>query len=49
MKKCDDCSLPAEWVRYTQFAGDHYFCDKHAKEQKDFHENDSYMYWKLVD
>jgi hypothetical protein len=48
--KCSECAEPAEWVRCTQFAGDHPYCDKHAKEENDFGCNDSYAYWyKLED
>lgn len=44
---CRDC---VAWVRRTQFAGDHYFCAKHAEEQKDFGKEDpSYFYWKKLD
>ena len=44
-EKCIECNEPAVWVRSTQFAGDHPYCEKHAKEQKDFGQNDSYAYW----
>lgn len=39
---CFDCDKPAEWVRSTQFAGDHYFCQAHAKKEKDFGKKDVY-------
>jgi len=42
----DDCDEPAVWMRYTQFAGDHPFCDKHARAEKDFSENDSCTRWE---
>lgn len=45
---CLLCDKPAEWIRSTQFAGDHPFCDEHAKEQKDFGIEDSYEYWYKV-
>ena len=43
--KCDVCDENASWVRCTQFAGDHYFCDLHALQQKDFGQDDSYAFW----
>lgn len=46
--KCLECDKPAEWVRSTQFAGDHPYCDEHAHQEKDFGENDSYAYWIKV-
>jgi hypothetical protein len=45
-EKCIVCEKPAEWVRSTQFAGDHPYCDLHARLESDFLENDSYTYWK---
>jgi len=44
--KCLECDEPASWIRHTQFAGDHPFCDKHAKLEEDFGENDSYTFWE---
>lgn len=41
-----DCDKPAHWVRHTQFAGSHPFCDAHAREQKDFGKDDSYEFWE---
>lgn len=48
---CLVCGAPAEWVRSTQFAGDHPYCEHHAKKEDDFDdEGDSYHYWyKLSD
>lgn len=47
---CSECTEPAVWVRSTQFAGEHPYCEKHAKEQSDFNdEPDSYCYWYKVD
>ena len=43
---CIECDKPAAWVRCTQFAGDHPYCEEHAKQETDFGENDSYTYWK---
>lgn len=42
---CMMCHRPAEWIRSTQFAGDHPFCDGHARLESGFGENDSYEYW----
>lgn len=45
--RCDDCREKATWVRMTQFAGDHYFCTRHARLQGDFGKEDpSYFYWR---
>ena len=38
--KCYWCDEPATWMRYTQFAGDHPFCDKHAELESDFNDGD---------
>jgi hypothetical protein len=43
--KCDCCEEKAQWVRCTQFAGNHYFCDLHALQQEDFGQDDSYAFW----
>jgi len=42
---CINCTDEAVWIRSTQFAGDHPFCDKHAKEEENFGVDDSYQYW----
>jgi hypothetical protein len=42
---CLVCDEPAVWVRSTQFAGEHPYCLKHAEEEEDFGENDSYKFW----
>lgn len=48
--KCSECDEPAVWVRSTQFAGEHPYCEKHAMQQSDFNdEPDSYSYWYKVD
>lgn len=52
--KCTDCQhydkaeVAAKWIRCTQFAGDHLFCLKHAKMQKDFLEPGNF-YWTSQD
>ena len=43
--KCMLCDEPAIWTRYTQFAGDHTFCDKHAELETDFEDGD----WERLD
>jgi len=45
MEKCIECDQPAAYIRHTQFAGDHPYCQKHAWQEKDFGEDDSYTYW----
>jgi hypothetical protein len=37
-EKCFDCDEEAIWVNHTQFAGSHYYCDEHARQQSDFDE-----------
>lgn len=52
MKKnetCMECGAPADYIRHTQFAGNHPFCEKHAKEQTDFGvEDPSYFFWEKL-
>ena len=45
-EQCIVCDKPATWIRYTQFAGDHPFCEEHARQESDFDDSDSYLYWK---
>ncbi len=46
---CDMCASPAVWVRRTQFSGDHFFCDVHARVEADFGKEDSsYFFWKKL-
>lgn len=43
---CLVCGEPAEWMRSTQFAGDHPYCKFHAMKESDFYdEPDSYAFW----
>jgi len=43
---CCECGKPAEWMRYTQFSGNHPYCTECAKKEKDFPEGDgSYSDW----
>jgi hypothetical protein len=44
-QKCIMCDKPADWIRGTQFAGNHPFCDEHARQEKGFGISDSYEYW----
>ena len=46
--KCDRCNEKAQWVRVTQFAGDHHFCDLHALLEEDFGQSDSYSFWAEI-
>ncbi len=48
-ERCLECGAKATWMRSTQFAGDHPYCEKHAKEEDDFGENDSYTYWYEIE
>jgi hypothetical protein len=44
--KCIECDKDADWIRCTQFAGDHPYCDEHARLESDFDDmDDSYAYW----
>lgn len=46
---CVECGKPADWIRYTQFAGDHPYCTEHANLESDFLEDgDSYHYWGKI-
>jgi len=46
---CLECEKPAEWVRYTQFSGNHPYCKSCAEKEKDFPDGDgSYSYWDLL-
>jgi hypothetical protein len=48
-EKCFECDKPAEWVRYTQFAGNHYFCEEHARQEEDFKgTSPSYYDWEKI-
>lgn len=43
-----ECGKKATWIRHTQFAGDHPFCTEHAKKEKDFKKNNSYLFWEKL-
>lgn len=47
---CIECGKPAEWIRSTQFAGEHPYCEEHARLESDFiDEPDSYSFWYNVE
>jgi hypothetical protein len=40
------CGKSAKYIRKTQFAGEHPYCETHAKQQSDFmQDNPSYQIW----
>jgi len=43
------CNEKATWIRYTQFSGNHYFCESCAHKEKDFGEEDSYKVWRKIE
>jgi hypothetical protein len=45
---CLECAEPATWMRCTQFAGNHPYCEDHAKLEADFNDNDSYLFWERI-
>lgn len=47
-EKCVMCDEPAVWIRHTQFAGEHPYCEDHAKMEGDFGVNDSYAFWTMT-
>jgi hypothetical protein len=49
IEKCLVCGAPAEWIRCTQFAGDHPYCEHHARKEDDFGTDDSYEFWKKLE
>jgi hypothetical protein len=48
MKCCGCKDKSASWVRHTQFAGNHPFCNDCAPNEKDFKEDDSYKFWENI-
>jgi len=48
MNRCLECGKPADWIRHTQFSGDHPYCEEHAKAESDFGQEDSYTYWENI-
>lgn len=45
---CIECFAKATWLRRTQFAGDHPYCDQHAKLEKDFGKEDHSSFWQNI-
>jgi hypothetical protein len=46
---CVECEKTAEWVRSTQFAGEHPYCEEHARLESDFNdEPNSYTFWYKI-
>jgi len=45
---CLFCGKEADYIRHTQFAGDHPFCAQHAEAEDDFMSNDSYTGWSKI-
>ena len=46
---CCMCEAKAEFIRKTQFAGSHPYCEKCAKKEKDFDTEDpSYFTWRKI-
>lgn len=45
---CDLCDREADWVRRTQFGGDHPFCDPHARAETDFAFTGSGAVWESL-
>lgn len=47
---CLECTQPATWQRCTQFAGNHPYCEHHAKQESDFNDAaDSYCFWQELE
>lgn len=47
--KCLECEQKATWARFTQFHGIHPYCYEHAKQESDFNENSSYLFWGTLE
>jgi hypothetical protein len=47
---CQECRPRrlARWVRKTQFSCNHYFCDEHARQEKDFGQKTDVVWEELV-
>jgi hypothetical protein len=48
-EKCIECKAPAEFIRCTQFAGEHPYCKYHAELEEDFMRDDDSTYWVNVE
>jgi len=42
---CVMCDQPAQWIRHTQFAGNHPYCEQHALLEPDFLLEDTDTFW----
>lgn len=42
---CLKCENEAVWIRHTQFAGNHPFCNECARGEKDFGKESPYYFW----
>jgi hypothetical protein len=47
-ERCLECGDKAQYIRHTQFAGDHPYCLEHAQKETDWKSDDSYTYWSEV-
>lgn len=45
---CLECGKPAKHIRYTQFSGNHPYCEEHAKLEKDFGQFNTTKFWSEV-
>ena len=48
IERCMMCDKPAKYIRYTQFSGNHPFCNECAKLENAFGEVDNYEYWSAI-
>lgn len=48
LERCLECGGEAQYIRHTQFAGDHPYCLEHAQKETDWKSDDSYTYWSEV-
>jgi hypothetical protein len=46
---CVECELKAKYVRHTQFAGNHPYCETHALMEKDFLDDESDNFWEKLE
>ena len=49
-ERCLECDGKAQYIRHTQFAGNHPFCSDHAWKQQFYEIDDqSDVYWSSID
>lgn len=49
MKYCINCPKPTRFIRHTQFAGSHPYCEDCAKDEPDFMKDDEpYKDWEAI-